>query len=610
MKYILMKKIFITAFFESVLLLAATIDGLPANARTARSLNDGWIFRKIQDTVATSVHLPHCWNAQDAYSSREYYRGKGVYSKSLHISNDNLKKRHFLKIDGAASASEIIIDGKYVGNTMGAYSSHTFDITPFVVQSKGISSDGEHNLTIIVDNSRQDIPPYSADFTFMGGLYRDVWLISSEDIHLEITKGTEAGINVESRVVNDNVGSLKLSGDIVNNRDHSKKVLLSVTVSDHNGNVMIKKKSNIDLHAGSSSKFSCELDEIDNIDLWTPETPIIYKVNVEIFEGNKILDSASEYTAFRTFSFDNQGQFLLNGIPYKLRGVCRHQDRRSVGIALTDEEHRRDLNLAKELGANFIRISHYPQDDAVLEMCDRLGLIVWEEIPVIDFVSDNEALSDNCEIMLQDMIRRHRNHPSIAMWGYMNEILLRIPPNKREEAWSRTLDLAHHLEKVLKSEDPDRLSTMAFHGSDVYYEAGLADITDVKGWNLYQGWYGGKLEDFPAFLSRQHREHPEHKYIVSEYGAGSDLRIHSLNPQPFDFSIEYQQKYLESYLPVIEDSAFVAGASHWNLIDFSSANREESMPHINNKGILTNNRKKKMYSIILQLCGMNWKKIL
>ena len=137
------------------------------------------------------------------------------------------------------------------------------------------------------------------------------------------------------------------------------------------------------------------------------------------------------------------------------------------------------------------------------------------------------------------------------------------------------------------------MTTMAFHGSDTYHEAGLGEITDVKGWNLYQGWYGGKLEGFEEYLSRQHREHPGHRLIVSEYGAGSDLRIHSFSPEPFDFSMEYQQEYLEHYLPVIEDSAFVAGASHWNLIDFSSANRAESMPHINNKGILTNDRKKK-----------------
>ena len=180
------------------------------------------------------------------------------------------------------------------------------------------------------------------------------------------------------------------------------------------------------------------------------------------------------------------------------------------------------------------------------------------------------------------------------MWGYMNEILLRSPLQGEEsERRERARQLADRLEEVVREEDPSRLSTMAFHGSDIYHDAGLSEITDVKGWNLYQGWYGGRLEEFGEFLSRQHREHPDHRLIVSEYGAGSDLRIHSLDPEPFDFSMEYQQLYLENYLPVIEDSAFVAGASHWNLVDFSSANRAESMPHINNKGLLTNDRRKK-----------------
>ncbi|MDE5871608.1 MAG: hypothetical protein K2H22_06690, partial [Muribaculaceae bacterium] len=342
-----------------------------------------------------------------------------------------------------------------------------------------------------------------------------------------------------------------------------------------------------------SEDFDINADGLNDVRLWSPEDPYLYKVSVEILKEGEVIDSGACRTAFRTFGFDGEGRFLLNGKPYKLRGMCRHQDRRPNGIALLDEQHRTDVRLAKEMGANFMRISHYPQDDAVLEMCDRLGLIVWEEIPVIDYVPDIPGFDDNCEAMLRDMVRRHRNHPSIAMWGYMNEILLRVPEEGRDATLDRTRKLAHRLESVVRDEDPDRLTTMAFHGSDAYHDAGLSGITDVKGWNLYQGWYGGRLDGFGQYLSRQHREHPDHKLIVSEYGAGSDLRIHSFSPEPFDFSVEYQQKYLEHYLPVIEDSAFVAGASHWNLIDFSSANREESMPRINNKGILTNDRKKK-----------------
>ncbi len=206
-----------------------------------------------------------------------------------------------------------------------------------------------------------------------------------------------------------------------------------------------------------------------------------------------------------------------------------------IGVALTDEMHRRDMKLMKEMGANFIRISHYPQDDALLEMCDKLGMLAWEEIPIIDIVPDTPGYAENCENNLREMIRQHYNHPSIITWGYMNEILLVTQRRyKKEEelkpALERTLSLASRLEKVLKEEDSTRVSTMAFHGSNSYNEVGLGNITDIVGWNLYQGWYGGDLTGFERFLTEQHKKYPSHPMIVSEYGAGSDKRLHSLQP--------------------------------------------------------------------------------
>lgn len=550
------------------------------------SINDSWKFSSPNDSSISAVHLPHSWNS-DAYSTRNYLRGKCIYTHTLHIPANLKNKRIFLRTDGAASASEISIDGKDAGKFTGAYSSHTLDITPFVTPGK------DHNLTIAIDNSRRDIPPYSADFSFMGGLYRDTWVIATSDIHLDIADGTGEGFFSMPVLDCDGNSSLGVKGEIINERGHQAKVKVKVTLTDCKGVKIADKTENVTLPADRNIPFNIDLKNLSGIKAWTPENPVLYDVNVEISENGSAIDNSHSHTGFRTFGFDKEGRFLLNGKPYKLRGMCRHQDQKPMGIALTDEQHRRDMMLTKEMGANFIRISHYPQDDAILEMCDRLGLIAWEEIPVIDYVPDTEGFDNNCETMLRDMIRRHKNHPSIAMWGYMNEILLRMPRKGQDETRKRTLNLANRLENVVREEDPSRITAMAFHGSDTYHGAGLADITDVKGWNLYQGWYGGKFTDFENYLSRQHREHPDHKLIVSEYGAGSDLRIHSFEPTPFGFSMEYQQDYLEHYLPVIEDSSFVAGASHWNLIDFSSANRAESMPHINNKGILTNDRRKK-----------------
>jgi len=368
---------------------------------------------------------------------------------------------------------------------------------------------------------------------------------------------------------------------------------VTVTLEKPDGKRAASRDVRMNIRKGDRGKFDIIIDNLGDVKEWSPESPSLYGLTVRVESPEGVSDEGRSLVGFRSFGFDSDGRFMLNGEHYKLRGMCRHQDLAPLGIALADELHRRDMRLIKDMGANFIRISHYPQDDAVLEMCDRLGLIAWEEIPVIDIVPDSRRYADNAERMLREMIRCHYNHPSVAMWGYMNEILLKLPADGREETLERTRQLARRLEQVVSEEDSTRMSAMAFHGSDIYHEAGLGEITDVKGWNLYQGWYGGELDGFEEFLARQHRDHPSHPLIVSEYGAGSDLRLHTLCPSAFDFSVEYQQQFLEHYLPVIERTDYIAGASHWNFIDFSSANRAESMPGINNKGVVTNDRRKK-----------------
>ncbi len=564
-------------------ILLFSMIGKVTSAHETITMNDGWRFRYGTDSVAVPVHLPHSWNG-DAYHSRDYKRGSGEYTKQIRVPSNFNGKRLYLKFDGAATKSEVRIDGKSVGSHIGAYSSHIIDVTPYLTPG------ATHELNVRVDNADRNIPPHSADFTFMGGLYRDSWLIAAAPVHFAIQ--SKASHKVTTRVGKDGVGSADIRGTIVNATGKKCRAEIRASLYAPDGTYLTSRVKKVTLNNGLEP-YSLSFNNICGVDLWTPETPSLYRLVLDLSVDGSEVDSLRENIGFRTFSFDDQGRFTLNGKPYKLRGQCRHQDQSPMGIALTDEQHRRDIGMIKEMGANFIRISHYPQDDAVLEMCDRLGLIAWEEIPVIDYVPESGKFAENCEIMLREMIRDHYNHPSIAMWGYMNEILLRMPGENKDLTKQRTLALAKRLEQVVAEEDSTRMTTMAFHGSDVYHGAGLSDITDVKGWNLYQGWYGGRFDGFEEFLSRQHREHPDHRLIVSEYGAGSDLRIHSLNPEPFDFSMEYQQKYLEHYLPVIEDSSFVAGASHWNFIDFSSANRAESMPHINNKGIVTNDRLKK-----------------
>lgn len=570
-------------------------------AQTAtRTLNDGWKFLKgecpaaadsaFNDSEWADIHLPHTWNT-DAYTEKDYYRGTGWYRRRIELPEDWQGKQIFLKLEAASKAASIYINGKNAGEHAGGYTACTFNLTPFL-------SFGTPNvLAVRVDNARMDIPPISGDFTFFGGIYRDVWLTALPDQHFNRTNHGSDGIFISTPQVSEAQATLEVRGEIQNDATEKASLELLHSLYRPDGTLLQTKKSVLRLNPGETYTFKSSFAPIQQPQLWTPETPVLYRVETTLRDRKTqaLLDQSSHQTGFRWFRFDADKGFFLNGKPYKLRGICRHQDQKPIGVALTDEMHRRDFRLMKEMGANFIRISHYPQDDALLEMCDELGMLVWEEIPIIDIVPDTPGYGDNCERNLREMLRQHYNHPSIIVWGYMNEILLVTQRRYKTEAelkpvLERTLALARRLEKALKEEDTTRVSTMAFHGSNSYNETGLSRITDIVGWNLYQGWYGGDFTGFEKFLAGQHRDEPAHPMLVSEYGAGSDKRLHSMKPHAFDFSMEYQQLYLEHYLPVLEDTPYVCGGTHWNFIDFSSALRDESMPRINNKGLVYTDR--------------------
>lgn len=586
------------AWLTGLLLLASATTSAFAQ-RDTRSLNDGWRFRQGACTAArdsafddsrwTSIHLPHSWNA-DAYTEKAYYQGEGWYRRRLHLPDQWEGKRIILRLDGASKAVTLFVNGREVGEHAGGYTASAFDLTPY------LSFHAPNVLALRVDNARQDIPPISGDFTFFGGIYRDVWLTAVPQQHFRLTDLGSESLFISTPRVSDEEGSVAIRGTVENGAAQQADLEVIFRLYDPDDRLLQTHKKKITLKGGESGDFRCETSLIPHPQLWTPETPRLYRVETLLVDRKTqaVLDRSERHTAFRWYHFDAGQGFSLNGRPYKLRGICRHQDQRPFGPALTDEMHRRDFLLMKEMGANFIRISHYPQDDALLEMCDRLGMLAWEEIPVIDIVPDTPGYADCCERNLREMIRQHYNHPSIILWGYMNEILLvtqrRYKGEAQQPVVARTLELARRLEQALKEEDPTRLSTMAFHGSDDYNRLGLSEITDVVGWNLYQGWYEGDLTGFERFLAGQHESQPGHPMIVSEYGAGSDRRLHSLRPQPFDFSTEYQQRYLEHYLPVLEQTPYVCGGTHWNFIDFCSALRDESMPRINNKGLVLNDR--------------------
>lgn len=553
--------------------------------REMKTINDNWEFRKSTDESWESVNLPHTFN-QDAYQQRNYYQGKGLYRRILTLPEIVAGRRYYMKIDAASKAADIRVNGKEAGSHVGGYTSFTIDITEYIKE--------ENLIEITIDNGRKDITPISADFTFWGGLYRDVWLVSTPEQHFSMSNMGSDGIFISTPVVNERRGVLKVKSEVTNDSQETSILEVKSVIYSPQGKLLQTIKQKQKLKSGETYIFEKTSDAIDSPDLWSPETPSLYLVKTTLIDSKsgKLLDEKNHKVGFRWFTFDGNKGFFLNGKSYKLRGLNRHQDQAPAGVALDDEAHRRDISLMKELGCNFIRISHFPQDDAILEMCDNLGLLAWEEIPIINIVPDTPGYDDNCEYNLREMIRQHYNHSSVIAWGYMNEILLTTPSVDKPE-WptckERTVNLAQRLEAALKEEDPGRASVMAFNMTNLYNEIGL-NLVDVVGWNLYHGWYVDKLKDFNAWCEDQHHRYPEQPMIISEWGAGSDKRLHSTQGRAFDFSIEYQQTYIEHYLPFIENTEWISGCAYWNFIDFNVAARQESMPRVNNKGLAYNNR--------------------
>lgn len=311
----------------------------------------------------------------------------------------------------------------------------------------------------------------------------------------------------------------------------------------------------------------------------------------------QILDEVSNPLGFRWYRFDPNEGFFLNGKPLKLIGTSRHQDYPGMGNALPDAMHVKDVELLKEMGGNFLRVAHYPQDPAILQTCDRLGILASVETPVMGF-TDSEAFASSAKQQHLEVIRQSYNHPSVIIWSYMNEMLLRVPfandSTKQQNYLSHLAGLAQELEDLTRKEDSERYTLIPNHNAwEIYNKVGLTKIPKLVGWNVYFGWYYGTFDDFGEFMDKHHRELPDKPILITEYGADADNRVHSTNPIKFDKSVEYTMAYHQASLKAILDRPFVAAGMVWNLNEFNTSVRSETLPNINPKGIMTYDRKEK-----------------
>ena len=585
-----------------LLLMLCVATCLQAQQRVTYTINDGWKFLKgspfeamapgHNDSTWETVNIPHTWNDKDGDDEEPgMYRGPAWYRRHLFVDESQKGKQAILQFEGANQEVQVYLNGQFVGEHKGGYTRFCFDIT-----SK-LKFGQENVFAFRVDNTyNPNIPPLSADFTFYGGIYRDVYLSFMNPIHVAVNDYASPGVYIRTPKVNEKEATVEITSLITNNSNQKNEVVVENIICDANGKEIEKTSTVVKLQPQNTTNSVCKNIRISQPRLWDIDTPHLYTVYTRIYDKNKqnLLDEVTNPMGLRWFEFDAEKGFFLNGKHRKLVGTARHQDFFQKGNALRDEMHVQDVLLLKRMGGNFLRVSHYPQDPVIMEMCDKLGIVTSVEIPVINAITETEEFLQNSVHMAREMVRQDFNHPSIVMWGYMNEILLRCPYSEEPELskyYRYTEKIARALEATIREEDPSRYTMMAYHNAQQRYEAAhLTEIPMIQGWNLYQGWYEPDINEFQRLLDRAHTTYKGKVLMVTEYGPGVDPRVHSYTPERFDFSQEYGLIYHKHYLKEMAKRPFIAGSSLWNLNDFYSESRVDAVPHVNNKGIVGLNR--------------------
>ena len=516
------------------------------------SLNANWQLQL--DGKSFGVDLPHTWNGSDGQDGTNgYLRTKGVYSKTLAPE----KGVCYLEVLAANSVAEVFLDGVSLCRHEGGYSAFWTELTGKLGK--------EAKLEIAVDNSPNDaVYPTMADFTFYGGLYRGVNLLLCPDKHfLPTSNGTGVWVTPRKKE-----GAWEVGIDFEVS-DSAKGASVLFVLNDAEGNAVGAAKAK-----GADGK---AVIKVTSPHLWDVDDPYLYTLTAAIEGG----DSVKVETAFRYFSFDSDKGFFLNGRHLKIKGVSRHQDREGVGNALTPEMHEEDIRLIKEVGANSVRLAHYQHSDYFYTLCDRAGLLVWAEVPVISRFSPKRQL--NALSQLKELILQAKNHPSIFTWSISNEITIAGESKGLKKALVELNELA-------KSMDDTRPTVMAAV-TMCPADSPLNSVTDILGYNHYFGWYVGTFRDLDKWMKNWREVAPDKKLCLSEYGAEGIIKYQNPAPVPGDYSESYQAVYHENYIERIAAADWLWGSYVWNMFDFGSAARNEGgVRGRNNKGLVTIDR--------------------
>jgi len=598
-------------------------------------INTCWKFYKGKNEAAFSlncddtqwdvINIPHTWNNIDGQDGTknggkdikitDYFRGDGWYRKWITFNSEDKNKQIYLRFQGANLQTEVFVNRKSAKTHKGGYTAFAVNITPY------ISFDDKNLIAIKVNNEyTEEIAPLTADFTFYGGIYREIELIKKSPVHFSFGEYSTRGIKITTPFVSDEKAECIVSTIIENNSADDKTVNLTAEFKENNSiseNPYISKtdfeftekrasdfclKEDKKIYIKANSKQAVEFAfTISKPHLWNGrKDPFLYKASIEITDNNKAADSVSDCVGLRYFEITKDRGFYLNGKSYPLRGVSRHQDREGLGNAISVNEHNEDFAIIYDMGVNSLRLAHYPQAEYFYKLCDYYGIIVWAEIPVVDLIGGNGEYNSpdktraeffrTTKQQLKEMINQNYNHPSIICWGIQNEIMAKFD--------NIMPFFTKALHETAKAEDKYRYTTQATN-----HRTALNWKSDVIAWNVYPGWYGMSRKQLGSFMDKN-RDNTRPTGI-SEYGAGGSCSQHCLKPKKPKHDgqwhpEEYQSLCHEAFIKAINKRPYLWCTYVWNMFDFGSDGRNEGgRPGMNNKGLVSFNRKIKKDSYYL-----------